>query len=493
MLSRNKLQVLLYALTTLLFGGAGLIALINLVPYVRSGIFPDQMDTSQWALYSAICFTVWLLDMILFSRNRNLTLKGVFRIIAERLCMGAIMMVMFSVLAILSRSALGARRRLLVCSCLAYAFATLIGTLILRVVVRRLYKTRFSILTGIITVTDRAPAMIDALHDHWTRKLVGIALMDRVPAGVGAGADGGSAAGFANPPERINGVPVKAGPDNFVDWVRTESLDEVYIDLPIADGLEFRPYLEEIQSMGTVIHLNATVVDNLTADGVLRLDKEFKVLAGHPMLTFCLARHNPWALMVKRIADILIGLAGSILSLPIIGIVAVPLLIESPGPLIFKQKRMGKNGRVFNVYKLRSMYKDAEARKAELMSQNEMNGLMFKMKDDPRITKVGKFIRKTSIDELPQFWNILKGDMSFVGTRPPTLAEYEQYSSHHKRRLSMKPGLTGMWQVSGRSEITDFEEVVKLDTQYIDNWSLTLDLQIMLKTVKVVLTRKGSE
>jgi lipopolysaccharide/colanic/teichoic acid biosynthesis glycosyltransferase len=147
------------------------------------------------------------------------------------------------------------------------------------------------------------------------------------------------------------------------------------------------------------------------------------------------------------------------------------------------------------------MYLDAEDRLKELMAQNEMQGLMFKMENDPRIIGseagpgkgIGNFIRKTSIDELPQFWNILKGDMSLVGTRPPTVSEYEQYDLHHKIRLSMKPGLTGMWQTSGRNEITDFEEVVKLDTEYIENWSLWLDIRLLFKTVKVVLERKGSK
>ena len=138
------------------------------------------------------------------------------------------------------------------------------------------------------------------------------------------------------------------------------------------------------------------------------------------------------------------------------------------------------------------MYKDAEARKAELMEKNEMKGAMFKMKDDPRITKVGKFIRKTSIDELPQFFNILKGDMSLVGTRPPTVDEFREYTPYQKRRLSLKPGLTGMWQVSGRSDIEDFEEVVKLDLEYIDNWKISLDIKIILKTILVVFKHEGS-
>ena len=139
------------------------------------------------------------------------------------------------------------------------------------------------------------------------------------------------------------------------------------------------------------------------------------------------------------------------------------------------------------------MYADAEDRKKELMEENEMKGLMFKMEDDPRITKVGKFIRKTSIDELPQFLNVLKGDMSLVGTRPPTVDEFEKYSTYYRRRLSITPGLTGMWQVSGRNDIDDFDEVVKLDLEYIENWSLLLDMKIIFMTIGVVVFHKGAK
>ena len=155
---------------------------------------------------------------------------------------------------------------------------------------------------------------------------------------------------------------------------------------------------------------------------------------------------------------------------------------------------MGKNGRPFKIYKFRSMYMDAEERKKELMKQNNIkDGMMFKMDDDPRIIKgVGHFIRKTSLDEFPQFWNVLKGDMSLVGTRPPTVDEWEKYDLHHRVRLSVKPGITGMWQVSGRSEITDFEEVVKLDREYITEWKPALDMRILMKTVQVVLGKGGA-
>ena len=157
------------------------------------------------------------------------------------------------------------------------------------------------------------------------------------------------------------------------------------------------------------------------------------------------------------------------------------------------QERIGKNGRRFKFYKFRSMYTDAEERKKDLMSQNTMVGGMFKVNDDPRVTPIGRFIRRTSLDELPQFYNVLIGDMSLVGTRPPTVDEYEQYTPEQKRRLSFKPGITGLWQVSGRSQITDFNEVVRLDVAYIDEWTIWSDIKILLKTFRVVLARDGAK
>ena len=172
--------------------------------------------------------------------------------------------------------------------------------------------------------------------------------------------------------------------------------------------------------------------------------------------------------------------------------VAVAIKLDSTGPVLFKQERMGRNGRIFNLYKFRSMYADAEARKQELLDNNQMNGALFKMTDDPRITKVGRWLRKTSIDEFPQFINVLKGEMSLVGTRPPTLDEVEIYQPQHLKRISAKPGLTGLWQVSGRNKITDFEEVVELDCRYLDQWRFITDIKILAKTVIVVLQRKGA-
>ena len=190
----------------------------------------------------------------------------------------------------------------------------------------------------------------------------------------------------------------------------------------------------------------------------------------------------------------------------IIFIFVAPIIyIKSPGPIFFSQYRIGKNGKKFKIYKFRSMYMDAEARKAELMEQNQVkDGMMFKMEYDPRIIGckklpdgtikkgIGNRIRDWSLDEFPQFFNVLKGDMSLIGTRPPTEDEWEKYSAHHRGRMAIKPGITGLWQVSGRSQITSFDEIVKLDVSYIDEWSLGLDIKILIKTVFVVLKRKGA-
>lgn len=198
-------------------------------------------------------------------------------------------------------------------------------------------------------------------------------------------------------------------------------------------------------------------------------------------------------LILKRTMDIVVALVGLVLML-IVAIIIYPIVRkQAPGPLIFTQNRVGVNGKRFKIYKFRSMYVDAEERKKELMEQNDLNTtLMFKMEDDPRIFPFGHKMRAWSIDELPQFINVLKGDMSVVGTRPPTVDEYRNYELHHFKRLAVKPGITGMWQVGGRSDIKDFEQVVGLDMKYIENWSLRLDIKIIVKTIGVVLKREGS-
>ena len=285
--------------------------------------------------------------------------------------------------------------------------------------------------------------------------------------------------------EEIEGIPIVAGINDLDEYVLANIVDDVLISIDNAEmsALLINYFLE----MGIVVHMAIMNSDSPLPNA--RLDE----IGDMFVLTTSLSAASPWQLMVKRIADIFGGLIGCLITGIAYLFVAPQIKKIDPGPVFFHQTRIGRNGRRFELYKFRSMYQDAEARKAELMDLNEMEGPMFKIKDDPRILpKIGKRIRDWSIDELPQFWNILKGDMSLVGTRPPTVEEFECYEPHHKARLSFRPGLTGLWQVSGRNRIDEFEEIVRLDTEYIKNWSLREDLMIILKTFVVVLKRKGS-
>ena len=287
--------------------------------------------------------------------------------------------------------------------------------------------------------------------------------------------------------DEIAGVPVVASMEDVYDVVCQMMVDEVFISLPGVPVTEIREMVQRFEEMGLVCHYRVDLFSKANPNTYVQQ------LAGYSVISFTLQSMDSRRMLIKRLMDIVGSLIGCVLTLLITPFVALAIKIDSPGPVFFSQTRIGKNGRRFKIWKFRSMYMDAEERKKELEAQNEIKGLMFKMEDDPRITKVGKFIRKTSIDETPQFLNILLGDMSLVGTRPPTEDEFEQYNGYYRRRMSITPGLTGMWQVSGRSDIQDFEEIVKLDLEYIDNWSLMLDIKILFKTVFAVLGRKGSK
>lgn len=283
--------------------------------------------------------------------------------------------------------------------------------------------------------------------------------------------------------ETIGGVDVVADVEDMYDYVRTNIIDEIFVSVKNADSIEI---VNKFLVMGVRVHIDINGMISNVPNPTIGKINSYTVLSTGINIMSTKQR------IVKRLFDIFVSLFGAVFALLLTIIVGPIIKIQSPGPIFFKQTRVGRNGRKFKMYKFRSMYMDAEERKKDLMKENKMNGLMFKMDNDPRITPIGRFIRKTSIDEFPQFFNILKGDMSLVGTRPPTVDEVEQYDYHHKSRLAMKPGLTGMWQVSGRSEITDFEEIVRLDNEYIRNFSLSNDLKIMFKTVAVVFARKGS-
>ena len=295
--------------------------------------------------------------------------------------------------------------------------------------------------------------------------------------------------------KQVGGIPVVCKLEETAGYISRKWIDSVYIDCPSTDPL-IAKLMDDCHTMAVPIHYH---VPAMTRDG----SKQFvEKIGGTTVLTTSINYATPVQLVLKRSLDIAGGLVGSLIALIIMVVVGPMIKKKSPGPIIFKQTRIGRNGQKFQIYKFRSMYMDAEERKKELWKDSR--GAMFKLEFDPRVigneilpdgshkTGIGEFIRKTSLDEFPQFFNVLKGEMSLVGTRPPTVDEWEKYEFHHRARLACKPGITGMWQVSGRSEITDFEEVVKLDTKYITNWSMGQDIRILLKTVWIVVTRRGA-
>ena len=213
---------------------------------------------------------------------------------------------------------------------------------------------------------------------------------------------------------------------------------------------------------------------------------------GLPMLTYSTTPEKVGKLFCKRAFDLVAALVGMILISPLLTLIGLVVKISSSGPVFFRQHRIGLNGRVFLCYKFRTMVQNAEALQEELEIKNEMSGPVFKIKNDPRVTAVGKWLRKYSLDELPQLYNVLRGDLSLVGPRPPIIDEVRRYEPWQRRRLSMRPGITGAWQVGGRSHIAEFDDWVKIDLQYIDNWSLTLDMKILLKTIPTVLSGRGA-
>lgn len=285
----------------------------------------------------------------------------------------------------------------------------------------------------------------------------------------------------------------------ILDFICRECVDEVLISLSDSSAVTSE-FISNLTSTGVTVHIGIPEIFTVPVNRCI-----VEKIAGNTVITSSVKTVKAEHLLIKRAIDILGGLVGCLITAVIFIFLAPAIKLSSPGSIFFAQERIGLNGRKFKIYKFRSMYSDAESRKQELMEHNRVaDGMMFKLDYDPRIIGcrrnpdgtikkgLGNFIRESSLDEFPQFFNVLKGDMSLVGTRPPTVDEWEKYKLHHRIRVSIKPGITGLWQVSGRSSITDFEQVVELDKKYINEWTVWLDFKIILKTIIVVIKRKGS-
>ncbi len=453
-----------------------IMASLMLANYIRNGrIFRSDNEQMNFGMLLVASLTVFLAMNLLRNMNRNMFLRGplheMIHIIRNNVLMFGGTAVFLYFLNILDAYSRLAFFYFLVIDCGLMLAVHQLWKKLLPVLYKRFGETR-----KLLAVADEeySAALVEDLKNmkDFSYEVTGIILLDR-------GEDSG---------EDYEGIPVPAGRDGLVDYCKGASLDEVIIAVGSRRKKEILADMEILAEMGITLHYQIPVPELSGAR-----QKELSQFGRFYTVTYANRVAPVGQILLKRLLDICGALVGCAVLLVLTIIVGPLIKLESPGPVFFSQKRVGRNGRIFNMYKFRSMYADAEERKQELMQQNEMNGLMFKIENDPRITKIGRFMRRTSLDEFPQFINILKSDMSLVGTRPPTLDEFAQYSPYHKKRLSFRPGLTGMWQVGGRSEITDFEEIVRLDVEYIDNWSFMLDVKILLKTVLEVFRGSGAK
>lgn len=352
--------------------------------------------------------------------------------------------------------------------------------------------------TGLLVVANssRLHDVVTELvnHNYNTYRIVGAALLDE---NVKLREEDKVLRHIRRGETELDTVSVVSDRNGLIPYLVTNWVDEIYLDSPEEMPIDL---IDQIISMGITVHLSLNNLERIVAR-----HKDIEWICGQAALTVSLGYISGRDLFLKRLMDITIGSIGCLITGLLTLVLGPMIYLASPGPIFFHQTRIGENGRKFEMYKFRSMYMDAEKRKQELAkATGQENELMFKLEHDPRIIGmkqkkngkwkkgVGGWIRDLSLDEFPQFFNVVKGDMSLVGTRPPTVDEWEHYKPAYRARMSTRPGVTGLWQVSGRSKIRDFDQVVQLDREYIENWSLKLDWQILAKTVLTMIMRKGA-
>lgn len=482
----------------------------------EEGVFPYVSE-----IYRTLAVMLVVVDILLaaaFNTMHNVMKRGYYLELVQTLKQVLLVLVVISLYMFSMQSGIAYSRVIIY---LTAVFHLVIGYCIRiawKPVVRRMGKTSEKAAMILVADEKQVPEILARVSSTDDIEYTGIVLSNRDGTG-----------------DSIGGVPVVASLKTAADYICRKWVDEVFVyparltDIEVhrstlyksIEGFINDTYREFAKKEYEVKDDNE--VEEATVSSLIEACRQMAIpvhvrlplsnigeksfiekVGGYNVLTTTANYASPVQLAIKRVMDILGGLVGSLIALIVIAVVGPMIKKESPGPVLFKQTRIGQNGKKFQIYKIRSMYVNADERKAELMKDNRVSdGMMFKLDWDPRIignkivdgkqvTGIGEKIRSGSWDEWPQFFNILRGQMSLVGTRPPTVDEWEKYKYHHRARLATKPGLTGMWQVSGRSKITDFEEVVKLDTEYINHWSIGLDIRILFKTVKAVFTKDGA-
>lgn len=455
-------------------------ALAYITRHGLSNPYANELYLNMAIVYTATDFMV----LVMNSTMKNVLKRGFYKEILQTVKHVFMVTLVISMFLFSTQHAEDYSRITFYLTAVYYAVIAYLVRLCWKKILLRIKHDSFYSAVYIVTTAERAEKVISHFEQHnlGAYKIHGLCLLDQDRVG-----------------QTVSGISVTAAKDDLLEYLCDKWVDEVFFSLPVSASYPAE-LINIITEMGIVVHVQ---VEQMHVEEWQRQTVE--KFAGTTVRTLSMTLATAQELFWKRALDIVGGIVGCMITLLLAVIIGPIIYIKSPGPIFFKQTRVGKNGKKFEIYKFRSMYLDAEERKVELMAQNRVQGgLMFKLEYDPRIIGcekradgtikkgIGNFIRDWSIDEFPQFFNVLKGDLSLCGTRPPTVDEWEKYELHHRARLAIKPGITGLWQVSGRSNITDFEEVVELDKKYIREWSMGLDLKIILKTVLVVLGKDGS-
>jgi len=336
--------------------------------------------------------------------------------------------------------------------------------------IRKLAKNRKRVI--IVGTGKRSENFINTVNNHFSWGLDIIGIITGQPELIG---------------QEMNGKKILDDYSNFELVLKKYNPEEVIITLSTNKFDEIRKILEECEIQGVQVRINSDFLGKISKN--MKIDNVF----GINLVSFTLIQQKDIELFIKRILDIIISFIALIVLAPLAFVIGLFIVIQDGFPIHFKWRVVGLNRKPILSWKFRTMVKNADSMKKELMKKNEMNGPAFKMTNDPRILPVGKFLRKYSLDELPQLYSVLKGDLSLVGPRPPLQYEFNEFDNWHRRKLSVKPGITCLWQISGRNDINSFDEWAKLDLEYIDNWSLWLDIKILFKTIPVVLLGKGAK
>lgn len=385
-----------------------------------------------------------------------------------------------------------------------FTFLCLASSLfLLKVQLSRIFVFLFLTLCTLLLTAERTAVL--ALLRYWRKR--GLNFRNVIIAGVGEQAFkiadgifsrrelGVKIAAFANlAPDRVrpnamlpDGIQIVDGVEAVEKLLTDAAIDEIIF----ADSIDVMPEIQHLIVVASDQGIRTTLAADLFSIGLVKSGLSY--FADIPLIHFQTPPGDQWELGVKRMIDIGVSLGLMVLLSPLLLIIAVAVKANSQGPVIFRQTRVGLNGRHFKMLKFRSMTQNAESQLSKLKEANEMSGPAFKLHNDPRITGIGRWLRRFSLDELPQLWNVFVGEMSLVGPRPPVPGEVKEYERRYRRRLSMRPGMTCIWQVSGRNNITDFEDWVKLDLKYIDNWSLIGDLSLLARTVPAVILGTGAK